>query len=283
MIKKNRLRIAFITLCLCINSSVFAEKNIQTGSLEAIKFVGILSQGSLVNGKVEPGVDVFLNSKPVQVTPTGDFVLGFGRDADLKQIVTLERLGKKIAEQTLSLTKRNYHIQRINGVPQKMVTPNPTKLARIKAETLMVKTARKENLKYDYFLAPFIAPSDGPITGVYGSQRFFNGTPKRPHFGVDYAGPVGKVVFAPASGVVTMTHDNMYYSGGTLIIDHGYGVSSSFLHLSELLVNKGDHVKQGDPIAKIGSGGRSTGPHLDWRINWFDVRIDPELVLERYK
>jgi murein DD-endopeptidase MepM/ murein hydrolase activator NlpD len=264
-------------VCLSFNVSADVENS------NPIQLVGVLSQGSLVNGKVDKGVDVFLNGKAIKVTAKGQFVLGFGRDADLIQVLSLERSGKKIAEQTLSLLKRDYKIQRIEGVPQKMVTPDPSKTARINADAYLVRTARKINLDFDYFLETFIAPSDGLITGVYGSQRVYNGTPKRPHYGLDYAAPVGTIVYAPASGVVTLTHNDMYYSGGTMIIDHGYGVSSTFLHLSALLVEEGDRIKQGDPIAKIGKGGRATGPHLDWRMNWFDVRIDPQLVLERYK
>jgi murein DD-endopeptidase MepM/ murein hydrolase activator NlpD len=252
-------------------------------SSKPIALKGVMSQGSLVSGKVEKGVEVFLNGKPVKVTNKGEFVLGFGRDAFLTQALSFESSGQKISEQILKLQKRDYKIQRIEGVPQKMVTPDPSKTARINAEAVLVKSARKKNFDYEYFLKPFVAPSDGPITGVYGSQRVFNGTPKRPHFGLDYAGPVGKIVYAPASGIVTLTHDDMYYSGGTMIIDHGYGVSSTFLHLSAILVAEGDKIKQGDPIAKIGKGGRSTGPHLDWRINWYGVRIDPQLVLERDK
>lgn len=246
-----------------------------------VQLVGHLTQGSLVSGKVNKGAFVYLNNKAINVTPKGDFVIGFGRDAELKQELRVESEGEILFEKTLILTKRSYKIQRVEGVAQKMVTPDPDKTARIITEAKLVRDARKENLNLEYFLDDFIAPLSGPITGVYGSQRVFNGTPKRPHFGLDYAAPVGTVVYAPASGVVTLTHDDMYYSGGTLIIDHGYGVSSSFLHLSAILVKDGEQVKQGDPIAKVGKGGRSTGPHLDWRINWFTVRIDPQLVLER--
>jgi len=263
---------------LCSNSNVLAE----VGNANSIQFTGVMSQGSLVNGQVEKGIDVFLNDKPIKVTLKGEFVLGFGRDADLTQVLRLERTGKEIAKKMISLSKREYKIQRVEGVPQAMVTPDPSKSARINAEALLVRTARKLDLDLEFFLQTFTPPSNGPITGVYGSQRVYNGTPKRPHYGLDYAAPVGTIVYAPASGVVTLTHDDMYYSGGTLIIDHGYGVSSSFLHLSALLVEEGDKIEQGDPIAKVGKGGRSTGPHLDWRINWFDVRIDPQLVLERF-
>mgnify|MGYP000506391419 CR=1 FL=1 len=271
--------ICLFFLILSLNPLVLAE----TKDFEPVQLVGALSQGALVSGKVDKGIDVFLNDRIVKVTPKGDFVLGFGRDADLTQVLRLENSGKKISEQIITLTKRDYKIQRIEGVPQKMVTPDPSKTARIKADALLVRTARKHSLDLEFFLQPFTPPSDGPITGVYGSQRVYNGTPKRPHYGLDYAAPVGTIVYAPASGVVTLTHDDMYYSGGTLIIDHGYGVSSSFLHLSELLVKESEKIEQGDPIAKVGKGGRSTGPHLDWRINWFDVRIDPQLVLQRYK
>lgn len=268
-----------MSMFVCLSFKALAEVE----NSKPIKLIGVLSQGSLVNGKVEKGVNVFLNGKAINVTPNGDFVLGFGRDAQLIQKLSLEKSGKQLAEQSITLQKREYKVQRVEGVPQKMVTPDPSKTARINADAHLVKTARKKNLRFEYFLVPFIAPSNGQITGVYGSQRVFNGTPKRPHYGLDYAGPVGTIVYAPAGGVVTLTHDNMYYSGGTLIIDHGYGVSSTFLHLSALLVKEGDQIKQGDPIAKIGKGGRATGPHLDWRINWFDVRIDPQLVLDRFK
>ena len=261
--------------------SVYAQSKANTEHF--VELVGVLSQGSLLSGQVQKGVNVFLNDKRVHVTPEGAFVLGFGRDAKLTQKLRLEHANKTVSEQVLKLAKVAYKIQRIEGVPQKMVTPDPNKSARISAEASLVRTARKKNLDLEFFLKNFIAPSDGPITGVYGSQRVYNGTPKRPHYGVDYAGPVGKVVYAPQGGVVTLAHEDMYYSGGTLLIDHGYGVSSSFLHLSKILVNEGDSVNQGDPIAKIGQGGRSTGPHLDWRINWFNVRIDPQLVLRRFE
>ena len=130
------------------------------------------------------------------------------------------------------------------------------------------------------FLAGFRKPLEGPVTGVYGSQRVYNGTPKNPHYGVDYAAPAGTIVRAPAAGVVQLAHSDLFYSGGTLIMDHGFGLNSSFLHLSAVLVSVGQEVKQGDPIGKVGSTGRATGPHLDWRMNWLNVRIDPQLVME---
>lgn len=271
------LVIFFCIYCFLISANTQGE----TGP--GVELVGTLTQGSLLTGKVAQGVSVLLNDKPVAVTPAGDFVIGFGRDAELTQVIRLQRNGKDIAEQKLVLEQRVYNIQRIEGVPQQMVTPDPDKAARIKNDTRLVKSARQKTLERYDFLQNFIVPLKGPVTGVYGSQRVYNGTPKRPHYGVDYAAPVGTLVYAPANGLVTLAHDDMYYSGGTLIVDHGYGVSSTFIHLSEVLVKEGDSVIQGDPIARVGKGGRATGPHLDWRMNWYQVRLDPQLVLKRYE
>ena len=244
------------------------------------KMSGKFTQGSLIVGQLKPGTLVHLDNEPLDVTDSGQFVFGFGRDAELEHILSWQNDDGSLHSQEITLTEREYQTQSITGVPQKMVTPAADKVARIQAEAVLVRNARKTVSQRAFFLQKFVAPLVGDITGVYGSQRIFNGTPKRPHFGLDFAGPVGALVYAPADAVVTLTHDDMYYSGGTLIIDHGYGVSSTFIHLSELLVSKGQKVKKGDVIAKVGQGGRSTGPHLDWRINWYNVRIDPQLVLE---
>lgn len=245
-----------------------------------VEYYGELTQGGIVVGKTDPNAQVFLNGELIEVTIGGHFVFGFGRDANLEQILRVTDSKGQSVEKSLSLKKRDYQIQRIEGVPQKTVTPPESALARIKKETAQVKEARKQfHLRTD-FISQFKAPATGRITGVYGSQRVYNGTPKRPHYGVDYAGPVGADVSAPASGIVTLVHQDMYYSGGTLIIDHGYGLSSTFIHLSEVLVEVGQEVQQGDVIAKIGEGGRSTGPHLDWRMNWKNERVDPQLMLK---
>jgi len=250
-----------------------------TYAAEDIKLQGELTQGSLLIGKVTPGSHVSLDGKELDVTRFGEFVFGFGRDSKLDHQISWKDPQNTLHNKKLKLKKRQYKTQKVDGVPQKTVTPGQDKLTRIRAETALVKAARQTRSMHRYFLQAFIAPFDGPITGVYGSQRIYNGTPKRPHFGLDYAGPVGALIHAPANGVVTLTHDDMFYSGGTLIMDHGHGVSSTFIHLSELLVHEGQEIKQGDVIAKVGAGGRSTGPHLDWRVNWYDVRIDPQKVL----
>ena len=191
--------------------------------------------------------------------------------------------GKDSQQYSYSVAQREYKVQRVDGVPQRTVTPPSAEvLERIRQEGRLVRQARADNDRREDFLQGFIKPLEGPITGVYGSQRVYNGVPKNPHYGLDIARPTGTVVVAPAAGIVKLVHADMYYSGGTLVLDHGYGLTSSFIHLSGALVKEGQRVEAGDAIAKVGSSGRATGPHLDWRVNWFSVRLDPALVLEYF-
>lgn len=234
--------------------------------------------GSLMIGRTAPSATVFLNEKPVRIDADGWFVFGFGRDAKGQQVLSIEANGERL-ERALSLQPREWAVQYIEGVPQETVTPPAEQLARIRAEAALVREARKADSSLVHFREPFGWPLAAPITGVYGSQRFYNGTPKRPHFGVDLAAPVGTPVYAPAGGRVTLAHPDMFYSGGTLVLDHGMGVSSTFIHLHRILVEEGDVVEQGQVIAEVGKTGRSTGAHLDWRINWFDERLDPQWFL----
>jgi murein DD-endopeptidase MepM/ murein hydrolase activator NlpD len=242
---------------------------------------GEFTQGSIVRGKTETGSMLWLNDREIAVSKEGWFVIGFGRDAKSKQQLRWQYINGEKGTLALTVKTRQYNIQRIEGVPQSRVTPNPDRLARIKQETGQVKAARKQYFEALYFNERFELPiKDARITGVYGSQRVYNGVPKRPHYGIDYAAPTGTSVTAPAGGIVTLAHKDMYYSGGTLILDHGHRLSSSFLHLSKLLVAVGDTVQKGQKIAEVGSGGRSTGPHLDWRMNWKGERVDPLTILD---
>lgn len=247
----------------------------------ALEVRGKWQQGGLLLGTVAPGTAVVFEGRSVDVSPAGDFVIGLGRDAPPQVTLVLKRGGERI-ENTYEVAQRDYDIQRIEGVPQRTVTPPESELARIREEARLVRQARGEGSPRRDYLAGFERPLAGPITGVYGSQRFYNGEPRRPHFGLDIAAPAGTPVSAPADGLVRLVHDDMYFSGGTLIIDHGHGVSSTFIHLSEILVGEGQRVQAGDRVARVGATGRATGPHLDWRINWFDVRIDPALVLDAF-
>jgi len=180
------------------------------------------------------------------------------------------------------VARRSYDVQRIDGVPERTVTPPAEVLARIRREQALVDRARAPVSARQDFLSGFARPLEGPITGVYGSARIYNGVPKNPHYGLDIAAPSGTLVRAPAAGVVRLAQPDLYFSGGTLIVDHGQGLTSTFIHLSALLVAEGDELARGEPIARVGATGRATGPHLDWRMNWQDVRIDPALVLRHF-
>ncbi|GAA5188477.1 M23 family metallopeptidase [Ferrimonas gelatinilytica] len=245
----------------------------------ALELRGALTQGSLIRGQAEPGAQVKLNGEAIPVTEQGAFVFGFGRDAPL--IHTLTVIGEDGAVDThpLTLAKREYRIQRIEGIAQRIMSPSPEDQARAVQDAQASRAARERFEPRLDWQQSFIWPVTGRISGVYGSQRVYNGEPRNPHFGVDIARPTGTPVVAPADGVITLAVPDMFYSGGTLIIDHGYGVSSTFIHLSELLVAEGSEVKQGQVVAKVGATGRVTGPHLDWRLNWHHVRLDPALLV----
>ncbi len=244
-----------------------------------LTLTGALSQGGLVYGQTRPGAEVRLDGRPVPVGEDGRFLFGFGRDAAPEAVLELILPDGTQARRTLEIAQRAYDIQRVDGLPQEKVTPPEEVLARIAAERDMVKEVRQVFRPQAWFESGFIWPVEGPISGVYGSQRILNGEPRWPHYGVDVAAPEGTPIVAPADGLVVLAHDDMYYSGGTLVIDHGYGLTSAYLHLKEIWVEEGQMLRQGEPIASVGATGRVTGAHLDWRFNWFDERLDPELIV----
>jgi murein DD-endopeptidase MepM/ murein hydrolase activator NlpD len=268
-------------LFLCRRPLVLLLCLLPMGSF-SLELQGELVQGGMLIGRVTPGEQVEVMGRPVRVDDQGLFVFGLGRDAPAEIKLTQTNGGNEVVTYSYAVAQRVYREQRVEGVPQKTVTPPPEVLERIRREAALVREARTVDDKRTDFLSGFVKPLEGPITGVYGSRRVYNGTPGNPHYGLDIAAPTGTEVFAPAPGVVTLVHRDMFYSGGTLLIDHGYGISSTFIHLSELLVEEGQQVAPGDPIARVGATGRATGPHLDWRINWFDVRLDPALVLDQF-
>ena len=248
--------------------------------LHAISFEGEFKQGGLLIGQVQEGQTVSYQGKTLNLTTNNQFLLGLGRNAPAITSITINSQDQEPETITLEIAARQYNIQKIEGVPSKTVTPPASDLQRIKQDASMVREARKLVSNKQDFLKGFIKPANGPITGVYGSQRFYNGVPKSPHYGIDYAAPTGTAVIAPAGGVVTFAHNDLFYSGGTLIIDHGHGLSSTFLHLSEILVKPDQQVTLGMEIAQIGATGRATGPPLAWRMHWLDPRIAPALVLK---
>ena len=246
----------------------------------AFELDGEAVQGGLIFGTTVPGSRVYLDDTEVMVSGDGRFVIGFGRDETGQRSLLVTEPGGETESLELAIALREYNIERVDGLPPQTVTPDPEAAERIRQEAAMVSTARARRGETADYEVGFAWPAGGRISGVYGSQRVLNGEPRRPHFGLDIAAPTGSPVYAPADGLITMTHPDMYFSGGTIILDHGQGLSSTFLHLSKVLVEAGTRVKKGDLIAEIGSTGRASGPHLDWRMNWLDRRVDPQLLMD---
>ena len=245
----------------------------------AIEFNGKFIQGHFIIGKTESGSQIYIDNKEVKVSKDGFFAFGLDRDRKY-DVVILSIKDKKKKKIVKKVKKRKYNIQRIDGLEPKKVTPPEEVYERIKNENKLIVAAREINSDLDFFKNKFILPLDNAIiTGVYGSQRILNGKPRWPHYGIDFAGDLGTPIKAMANGVVTLAEKDLYFTGATLIFDHGHGISTLYMHLDEIFVEKGDIVKQGDIIGTVGSSGRSTGPHLDVRLNWFGTRLDPATVL----
>ncbi len=250
-----------------------------TISIAELQLEGVPIQSGLMRGSIDPGSKIFYGERQLQISPDGSFIFGFGRDAAQLQTLTIVDPDGTTHHRKIELKQRKYDIQKINGISKRMMNPKTVDLHRIKREAELAKKVRNQSNDRLNFREDFIWPVVGRISGIYGSQRLLNGEPRRPHFGIDIAAPTGTPVKAPAGGVVTLAHGGMFFSGATLILDHGHGLSSTFLHLDKILVKEGRLINRGDTIATVGATGRVTGPHLDWRINWFDQRLDPALFV----
>lgn len=267
-------------------STVHTPPPVQQPAPAAVPAVGAVfpasvSQGGLVFGRVGPGSVVHHGSRVLRVTPYGTVVFGVARDEKGPLQLTVEHPGGARESLTINVQPRDWPIETINGVPPATVNPPPEIAARIQREQAMVSAARQRDDARVDFAQAFTWPVQGRISGRFGNQRVYNGEPGAAHSGMDIAAPTGTPVKAPAAGIVTFAAPDLYLTGGTVVLDHGHGVSSNFLHLSRIDVTVGQRVEQGQIVAAVGSTGRSTGPHLHWGMNWFDVRIDPLLVLER--
>ena len=246
-----------------------------TTSSFAVTFDGKFIQGSFILGKTDPGSEVFIDKKKVKVTSDGFFAFGLARDRNNDVVITIDK--KKIVKKVY---KRKYNIQRIDGLEEKKVTPPEEVYERIKKENKWIGEARAIDSDLTFFTKKFIVPVENAIiSGVYGSQRILNGKPKWPHYGLDFAADEGTEIKAMLNGTVTLAEPDLFYTGGTLIFDHGHGISTLYMHMKEILVKKGQEVKQGDIIGTVGSTGRATGAHLDVRLNWFKIRLDPATAL----
>ena len=264
--------------CKIISRLFFLIILFTTTQLNAIEFKGKFLQGHYIVGITDPAAKIIVGKKEVRVSKDGYFVFGIDRDRKFDISITKIVSGKKEVI-TKKVLKRKYNIQRIDGLEESKVTPPESVYKRIKEENNKIGEARAINSNLPFFKDQFIMPVEGIISGVYGSQRILNGKPRWPHYGIDIAAKQGTMIRSSGSGVVTMAEDDLYYTGGTIIMDHGHGISTIYSHLQTVMVSVGDKINQGDVIGTVGSTGRSTGPHLDFRINWFQTRLDPMSVI----
>ena len=273
MIKRPLLPSLFALLMLCAPTAL-------ADSGPIIWQKGSAIQGGLMILKLAPQISARLDDKPLPQSPQNIISFGFHRDDEATVTLSLQQDNGSLTTHLYTPHMRSYQTQSISGLPGKYVSPPDEVLARIARDAEAVKRARALTSYQDAFAHEgFLWPANGTVTGVYGSQRILNGKPRAPHYGIDIAAPRGTPVIAPADGEITLA-DDLYYTGGTLIIDHGLGISSTMLHLDTLSVTVGDSVTAGERIGTVGSSGRSTGPHLDWRLNWYQKRLDPQYALD---
>jgi len=246
---------------------------------EVVTLEGRFEQGGLVIGRTDSRAVVEFEGRRLSVSPDGVFILGFGRDAGQETTLKVTLPDGHEEVQSLAVGQRQYQIQRIDGLPPKKVTPPPEAIERILAEKKKKTAAFRLDLPETWFLGQWIWPAEGPISGVYGSQRILNGEPRRPHGGVDVAGPEGTPVVAPADGKVILAQPDMYFEGNAIFLDHGHGLKSVFMHLSALDVTEGQIVRRGERIGAIGATGRVTGAHLHWAVYWFGQPLDPTFLV----
>ncbi|MGB6085331.1 M23 family metallopeptidase [Parvibaculum sp.] len=244
-----------------------------------LELQGRMEQGGLVIGKAVPGAEAMLDGLKLDMDAEGNFAFGFDRDHGRQARLTLRYPDGSSVERLLDIAPRDWKIQRVEGVPQKFVTPPPEAAAAIARSTKLKNEAREKRAEGSWFRENFIWPVTGPISGVFGSQRYYNGEPRRPHYGVDVAAPTGTEIIAPASGVVTLADMDMYFEGGLVFLDHGQGVTSLMMHMSRIDVKAGDRVQQGDVLGAVGATGRATGPHLHWGLYWRGAWLDPERLV----
>ena len=261
-----------IVLCSYLfTMSVTANQSVS--DIETKPVFGQYRQGSVVVLQLPIQAKLAINGQSVSVSSSGTAIFGIARDA--KSVDVFLSVGAKQWRWQEDVLARHYDIQRIDGLPESKVNPDPKIQAEIQQNNADIAAARKQEGVSVIPDLPFELPISGRVSGVYGSQRILNGTPKQPHLGVDIAATEGTPILAPADGVVILAHPNMVLTGQTLMLDHGAGIKSIYIHMSATSVRLGDHVVRGQQIGAVGKTGRATGPHLHWGISWYGVQIDP--------
>ena len=251
-----------------------------TNQVSALELKGTFEQGSLIIGKTNPSNEIYVDQKKLKVSKEGYFIFGISRDRKKNIIISINKDNK--AREVIKVVKsRKFKVQKIDGLPKRKVSPNDEDMKRIRKEGKLIAKAKNVNSDLSFFFKDFIRPVDGITTGVFGSQRVLNGKPRRPHYGIDIAAPKGTKIKNSNSGNVLLAANNLFFTGGTIIIEHGHGLISIYSHLEKIFVKKGDFVKKGELIATVGSTGRSTGPHLDFRLYCRNIPVDPDLVIKK--
>lgn len=263
-------RLVQLALLLCASNVPASER---------LELKGDPVQGGMLVGYTTPGAQVRFDGRDLSVAPDGEFVIGFGRDANERMVLEVRFPDASVLRRKLTIRQRPYPVQRIDGLPAGEVTPSEANLARIRREAAQIRTARSGNTPRTDYDGAWSWPVVGVLTGVYGSQRILNGKPRSPHTGVDIAAPAGTPVCAPVAGVVRFAAPELFLSGGTVILDHGHGISTTYIHLREIAVRAGQVVQKGQSLGAVGATGRATGPNLHWGVNWFTKRLDPGLLV----
>jgi murein DD-endopeptidase MepM/ murein hydrolase activator NlpD len=244
----------------------------------SLELFGQAVEGGLMLGKTEPGAEVSLDQQPVDVSADGHFLVSFGRD-EAGEKTLLIKMSDRVHQKQIIVVDREFKVERIDGLPKRKVTPDPKAIARISKEKEAINAARKETSDQPFYLSGFQWPATGRISGVYGSQRILNGKPRRPHYGTDIAAPTGTPIRAVAPGRVVFVHPGMFFNGKTVLIDHGLGLRSIYIHLNETFVEPGQQVDLSTTLGSIGQTGRATGPHLHFGMTHGKTPVDPEVVL----
>jgi murein DD-endopeptidase MepM/ murein hydrolase activator NlpD len=255
------------------------KPSMQANDIGIVQVPVSIPQAGLLLGTVPPGSTLTYEGRAVRITDAGRFVVGVAREKTGTVALKLTVPNGSTRILSVAITPRTFPIEHVSGVPEQTVNPSPEIAARIAREQASVDAARTRDDDRTDFDTKFIWPVKGRISGVFGSQRVYNGTPASPHSGVDVAAAKGTPIHAPAGGIITFANPDLYLTGGTVVIDHGHGVSSNMLHMSRIDVKVGERVEQGETIGLVGATGRATGPHMHWGMNWFNVRVDPQLLM----
>jgi murein DD-endopeptidase MepM/ murein hydrolase activator NlpD len=249
---------------------------------DGLTLTGRFVQGGHALGRTWPRALIFVDGESLTAASAdGVFIVGFDREA-AGSVQIEARLGDRAARRTLDIAPGQFPSTSVNGLPPSTVEPSdPELLARIQREIVVKTEGFASRIDADHFRDGFDWPLEGfRVTSRWGSQRVLNGTPARPHYGIDLAAPQGTVIRAPAAGRVTLAQPGLHFEGGLVLIDHGQGLITAYLHQSRIDVVAGQDVSRGEPVGRVGMTGRATGPHLCWRMKWRDRNLDPSLLVK---